>query len=154
MSCQIYLPKHFIDFQFNVTVIREHGLKDSNLLNFLRLTCGSAYGVFFFVVVLFCFFKFYFIFKLYITVLDLPNIKMNPPQVYMCSPSWTLFPPPSPFHLPMVYFNECSMWTSKQCYVVVGCVFYVCQLGHFTYTSVVIFCIFSDFCDRYEEHFN
>ena len=24
-----------------------------------------------------------FIFKLYITVLDLPNIKMNPPQVYM-----------------------------------------------------------------------
>ena len=27
------------------------------------------------------FFKFYFIFKLYITVLDLPNIKMNPPQV-------------------------------------------------------------------------
>ena len=41
--------------------------------------------VFFFV--LFCFYKFYFIFKLYITVLDLPNIKMNPPQVYMCSPS-------------------------------------------------------------------
>ena len=23
---------------------------------------------------------------------------MNPPQVYMCSPSWTLLPPPSPFH--------------------------------------------------------
>ena len=23
---------------------------------------------------------------------------MNPPQVYMCSPSWTLPPPPSPFH--------------------------------------------------------
>ena len=36
------------------------------------------------------FFKFYFIFKLYIIVLVLPNIKMNPPQVYMCSPSWTL----------------------------------------------------------------
>ena len=33
------------------------------------------------------FLKFYFIFKLYITVLVLPNIKMNPPQVYMCSPS-------------------------------------------------------------------
>ena len=33
------------------------------------------------------FFLFYFIFKLYITVLVLPNIKMNPPQVYMCSPS-------------------------------------------------------------------
>ena len=38
----------------------------------------------------FCFFflfKFYFIFKLYIIVLVLPNIKMNPPQVYMRSPS-------------------------------------------------------------------
>ena len=44
------------------------------------------------------FFLFYFIFKLYTIVLVLPNIKMNPPQVYMCSPSWTLLPPPSPFH--------------------------------------------------------
>ena len=24
---------------------------------------------------------------------------MNPPQVYMCSPSWTLLPPPSPYIL-------------------------------------------------------
>ena len=31
--------------------------------------------------IVFLFFKFYFIFKLYITVLVLPNIKMNPPQV-------------------------------------------------------------------------
>ena len=46
----------------------------------------------------FNFFKFYFIFKLYKIVLVLPNIEMNPPQVYMCSPSWTLLPPPSPFH--------------------------------------------------------
>ena len=44
------------------------------------------------------FLKFYFIFKLYIIVLVLPNIKMNLPQVYMCSPSWTLLPPPSPYH--------------------------------------------------------
>ena len=46
----------------------------------------------------FFFLCFYFIFKLYIIVLVLPNIKMNPPQVYMCSPSWTLLPPPSPYH--------------------------------------------------------
>ena len=47
----------------------------------------------------FCLFlKFYFIFKIYVIVLVLPNIKMNPPQVYMCSPSWTLLPPPSPYH--------------------------------------------------------
>ena len=44
------------------------------------------------------FFKFYFIFKLYNIVLVLPNIEMNPPQVYMCFPSWTLLPPPSPYH--------------------------------------------------------
>ena len=30
---------------------------------------------------------FFFIFKLYIIVLVLPNIKMNPSQVHMCSPS-------------------------------------------------------------------
>ena len=30
---------------------------------------------------------FYFIFKLYNIVLVLPNIEMNPPQVYMSSPS-------------------------------------------------------------------
>ena len=47
---------------------------------------------------LFYFFKFYFIFKLYIIVLVLPNIKMNPPQVYMRSPSWTLLPAPSLYH--------------------------------------------------------
>ena len=28
----------------------------------------------------------------------LPYIDMNPPQVYMCSPSWTSLPPPSLYH--------------------------------------------------------
>ena len=28
----------------------------------------------------------------------MPYIKMNPPQVYMCSPSRTLLLPPSPYH--------------------------------------------------------
>ena len=35
----------------------------------------------------FFFFKFYFIFKLYNILLVLPNMEMNPPQVYLCSPS-------------------------------------------------------------------
>ena len=48
---------------------------------------NPLHSFFFFLFFLFYFFKFYFIFKLYITVLVLPNIKMNPPQVYMCSPS-------------------------------------------------------------------
>ena len=57
----------------------------------------SSLVALFFVVLSFYFFKFYFIFKLYNIVLVLPNIKMNLPQVYMCSPSWTLLPPPSPY---------------------------------------------------------
>ena len=62
-----------------------------------RLLCSSSCrSCFFFFAIIgiwFCF-----IFKLYKIVLVLPNIKMNPPQVYMCSPSWTLHPPPSPYH--------------------------------------------------------
>ena len=49
-------------------------------------------------------FLFYFIFKLYIIVFVLPNIKMNLPQVYMCSPSWTFLPPPSPY---ISFFKIC-----------------------------------------------
>ena len=51
----------------------------------------NKYLFFFF---FFFFFKFYPILKLHTTALALPNIKMNPPQVYMCSPSRTLLPPP------------------------------------------------------------
>ena len=59
----------------------------------MRTTFIYFVSVFLFCFVLFvcfCFiylfiFQFYFIFKLYIIVLVLPNIKMNPPQVYMCS---------------------------------------------------------------------
>ena len=39
-----------------------------------------------------------FFFLLYNIVLILPYINMNLPQVYMCSPSRTLLPPPSPYH--------------------------------------------------------
>ena len=60
------------------------------------LTQISFYFLFF--LYLKIFFKFYFIFKLYNIVLVLPYIKMNPPQAYMCSPSRTLLPPPSPYH--------------------------------------------------------
>ena len=62
--------------------LREFSIRERNEEN--RHFLGGGYrvenddkrGVFF------CFF-----FKLYIIVLVLPNIKMNPPQVYMCSPS-------------------------------------------------------------------
>ena len=54
--------------------------------------------IYLFIYFSFIFLKFYFIFKLYNIVLVLPNIETNPPQVYLCSPSWTLLPPPSPYH--------------------------------------------------------
>lgn len=87
-SCQIYLPKGCIDFQFNVTVVRECILNGSNPLK-LSETCFMA-------------------------------------QL-------------------MAYFDECSVWTSKEYSAVVGCVFYVYQLGQFTYSlfqSSVSFLIF------------
>ena len=68
---------------------------DAMILVFWMLSFKPA---FFFFLAFEHFFKFYFIFKLYKVVLVLPNIKMNPPQVYMCSPSWTLLPPPCPYH--------------------------------------------------------
>ena len=43
-------------------------------------------------------FYFYFI-SLYNTVLVLPYIDMNPPQVYMSSQTWTRLPPPTPYNL-------------------------------------------------------
>ena len=54
---------------------------------------------FFFLLLLLIFFFFNFILFLNLNhCIILPNIKTNPPQVYMCSPSWTLLPPPSPHH--------------------------------------------------------
>ena len=58
-----------------------------SFLGFAQSLVFQAFIFFLFYFILFYFFKFYFIFKLNITVLDLPNIKMNLPQVYMCSPS-------------------------------------------------------------------
>ena len=62
------------------------------LFCWLRQPVGIRKCLFFFFNFL-CFILFFFFLKLYIIVLVLPNIKMNLPQVYMCSPSWTLLPP-------------------------------------------------------------
>ena len=54
----------------------------------------------FFLSIHFFFLVFFFIylFLLYNIVLVLPYINMHPPWVYTCSPSWTPFPPHSPYH--------------------------------------------------------
>ena len=68
---------------------------ENNSTKFLQLICLPFENhLFYFSFTYF----FYFIFKLYNIVLVLPNIEMNLPQAYMCSPSWTLLPPPSPCH--------------------------------------------------------
>jgi len=76
-------------------------LPSKNLLLMSTHTSKSAYLpriiLFYFFSLYYPFFKFYFIFKLYNIVLVLPYIEMNPPQAYMCSPSWNLLPPPSPY---------------------------------------------------------
>ena len=46
----------------------------------------------------FFFFKINFNWMLITILWFLPYINMSQPQVYMCSPSWTLLPPPSPPH--------------------------------------------------------
>ena len=46
----------------------------------------------------FFFFLIYLFILLYNIVLVLPYFDLNPPWVYMCSPSWTPLPPPSPSH--------------------------------------------------------
>ena len=78
-------------------------------------SCEKKTRVYFIVTILFCFYRskqvwrdsfmcylFYFYFYfilLYNTVLVLPYIDMNQPRVYMSSQSWTLLPPPTPYHL-------------------------------------------------------
>ena len=69
----------------------ETGCQDLSFLNV---------EVFFFLLFLFKknFFNSLFLFiLLYNILLVLPYINMNPPRVYMCSPSWTSLPPPSPY---------------------------------------------------------
>ena len=59
---------------------------------------GNWFFFFFFNSGCFVFYLFCFI-LLYNTVLVLPYINMNPPQMYTCSQSWTRLPPFSPYHL-------------------------------------------------------
>ena len=54
----------------------------SNILPILKYVVLLDFKRFLYIL----FFKFYFIFKLYNIVLVLPNIEMNPPQVYPRSP--------------------------------------------------------------------
>ena len=56
------------------------------------------YDFLFFFFFLFFSFIIIIIILLYNIVLVLPYINMHLPRVYTCSPSWTLLPPPSPYH--------------------------------------------------------
>ena len=73
---------------------RESGQRSDGNVRYMLCLRSLYLFIIFFMVFLLCFFccfffffKFYFIFKLYNIVLVLPNIEMNPPRVYICSPS-------------------------------------------------------------------
>ena len=95
-------------FLFTVSTPFSNGFFSSGLLHIhstsvyvnLLLNLSSFFLFYYY------FLKFYFIFKLYNIVLVLPNIEMNPPQVYLCSPSWTLLPSPSPY--PPSGWSQCT----------------------------------------------
>jgi len=77
-------------------------MANTEFLGNFSCSCKRISFLFFFWNLLFFFFKYkfiYFIWRLiYNIVLVLPYIDMNLPQRYMCSPSWTPLPPPSPYH--------------------------------------------------------
>ena len=57
-----------------------------------------AFTYFFFFLWWVFFYFFFLIFFIFFIVLVLPYINIHPPRVYMCSPSWTPLPSPSPYH--------------------------------------------------------
>ena len=77
--CSKFVPVFFEEFSFS---LGHRCRRVGNSYCYRRGFCCRHRALLFFF-----FFKFYFIFKLYNIVLVLPNIKMNPPQVYPCSPS-------------------------------------------------------------------
>ena len=78
------------------------------------------------------FFKIYFILFFNFTILYwfLPYINMNPPRVYMCSPSWTPFPSPSLYHhfgCPSAPAPSIQYCASNLDWQLVSCILYMFQ---------------------------
>ena len=73
------------------------GIRDQDLgvRHVAFIVCSSDPFIYLFI---FSLESFYLFILLYNIVLVLPYIDMNPPRVYMCSPSRTPLPPPSPYH--------------------------------------------------------
>ena len=82
LSQTVYSASDFYNFCFVSKAVVFTAYFNEHFFNFCRRIFPHDY----FPICIFLF-LFYFIFKFYIIVLVLPNIKMNPPQVYMCSPS-------------------------------------------------------------------
>ena len=77
-------------FAWNIPLVSLIFLKRSLVFPILLFSSISLHGLLrkaFLSLLPIFFFKFYFIFKLYIIVLVLP-FKMNPPQIYTCSQFW------------------------------------------------------------------
>ena len=70
------------------------GCRHTSSVSFHSSRSKNVISFFFFLILLLLLL----LFLLYNIVLVLPYINMYPPRVYTCSPSWTLLPPPSPYH--------------------------------------------------------
>ena len=87
-------------------------------------------------------FLYYYYFLLYNILLVLPYINMNLPQVYMCSPSWTPLPPPSPHHWTLILnssvllINPCCSYFQREKSVLQACVFYPLCLSYFELDNI------------------
>ena len=73
---------------------------------------------------------------------------MNPSQVYMCSPSWTLLPPPSPYHP-----SRSSQYTSPK--HPVSCIepyyYFKVQLSYLKFNKSSIYCSWEN-TDHLQNH--
>ena len=74
-------------------VVEKEAVKNNQILNLFWRQNHWHFFLFFLYIYIY-----FLIFWLDNIVLVLPYINMNPPQVFTCSSSWTLLPPPSLYH--------------------------------------------------------
>ena len=89
------------DSFFSIRFYVSSSLWNNPSFDLLKEGWNTFSSIFFFLFCFYLIFKNFLIiifFLLYNIVLVLPDINMHPPQMYMCSPSCTPIPLPSPYH--------------------------------------------------------
>ena len=128
LSVQIIYLKHFTIYLKPLTILVAKSLLAD--VHYLLINSGACWAVY-------SSFSFFLNFILFLnfTILVLPYIKMNPPQAYTCSPSWTPLPPPSRYHLSGS--SQCTSPKHPVSYIEPGLV------THFIYDIIHVSVLFS-----------